>query len=472
MRDKRKLIPRIMLIIMLSVLVVGITITIVGICKEKNNYKDVNETDDGQTVVDEIYDKPNFHTVLFSASQNNNSLIGNHEDLYQSYNWTVYYDGSVEYYENYNLSGRTSTVTWELTDNQYERLMELLQGELLNYNDNYDSACEGDVWHYTYYGLDGVEIHSFDGYNHSASVLLEISEILDSDVREQAELAIVERSNKHIVMFDATYENYVEDSDEDRVVLTHWTVYYDGIVEMQETYQISGKQATITWKLDDYTYGRFVRDIEYYSNDNLDEAPVDGEDYWAMTYYDEAGKEIYTAKAIDARDNVFGNIYSDIKEPGKDFIYVEDPNDGCSTSYTRGDYFITIDSINPGLSNQGDDLFVTHIKCNDKEKTTLSLKYKFTKTDFCNMYGSTEGYTLITIGDKDLYYKVSKSDEWQDKAWLYYINADGGCTIISLEKNGGYDDQGNWADETDADIEELLYDEVMEQAIRFEITKN
>lgn len=461
---------------MLSILVVGIIITVVGICKEKNNYKDVNEIDDGQTAADEIYEKLSSRTVLFSASQNNNSLVGNHEDLYQSCNWTVYYDGSVEYYENYNLSGRTSTVTWELTDNQYERLMELLQGKLLSYDDNYDLACQGDVWHYTYYGFDGIKIHSFNGYNHSASVLLEISEILDSDVREQVELSVVEKSDKHMVMFDATYENYVEDMEEDRVILTHWTVYYDGVVEMQETYQISGKQAAITWELDDYTYGRFVRDIEYYSNDNLDEAPVDGEDYWAMTYYDETGKEIYTAKAIDARDNVFGNIYSDIKEPGKDFVYVEDPDDGCSTSYTEGDYSITIDSINPGLSNYKSNyenyLFVTHIKCNDKEKTTLSLTYSFTKTDFANLHGSTDGYTLITIGDKDFYYKVSKSDERSDEAWLYCINADGGCMIIGLEKKGGYDAQGNWADETDADIEELLYDEVVEQAIRFEITKN
>ncbi|MBO5390157.1 MAG: hypothetical protein J6A59_18845 [Lachnospiraceae bacterium] len=471
MRNKRKLITRIILIIMLSVLVAGITISIVRVCKGNNN-KNINEIEDGQPASDEIYEELKSRTVLFSASQNNNSLVGNHEDLYQSYNWTVYYDGSVEYYENYNLSGRTSTVTWELTDNQYERLMELLQGKLLSYDDNYDSACQGDVWHYTYYGFDGTKIHSFNGYNHSASVLLEISEILDSDVREQVELSVVEKSDKHMVMFDATYENYAEDMEEDRVVFTHWTVYYDGVIEMQETYQCSGKQAVMTWELDDYTYGRLVRDIKYYSNDNLDEAPVDGEDYWTMTYYDEAGDEIYTAKAVDARDNVFGNIYSDIKEPGKDFVYVEDPNDNCSTSYTKGDYYITIDSINPGLSNQGDDLFISHIQCKDKEKTTLSLKYRFTKTDFCNMYGVTEGYTLITIGDKNFYYKVSKSDEWWDEAWLYYINPDGGCMIIGLEKKGGYDAQGNWVDETDADLEELLYDEVMEQAIRFEITKN
>ena len=246
MRNKRKLITRIILIIMLSVLVVGITITIVRVCKGNNN-KNVNKIEDGQPASDEIYEELKSRTVLFSASQNNNSLVGNHEDLYQSYNWTVYYDGSVEYYENYNLSGRTSTVTWELTDNQYERLMELLRGKLLSYDDNYDSSCQGDVWHYTYYGLDGTKIHSFNGYNHSASVLLEISEILDSDVREQVEFSVVEKSDKHKVMFDATYEKYVEDMEEDRVILTHWIVYYDGIIEMQETYQCSGKQAVMAW---------------------------------------------------------------------------------------------------------------------------------------------------------------------------------------------------------------------------------
>lgn len=473
MKDKKKLIPRIIMIMMLLVLGIGITITIIDLVKEKSGAKKMIN-DDGQVVtLDEIPGKMDQHTVLLSASQSNNGLVSRDEDYYQSNKWKVYYDGTVEYYETYNLSGRTSTVTWELTDEQFNKLIELLQGSFFNYTEDYDSACDGGTWHYTYYNLEGEKLHSYNGYNYSVPVLLDISEILNSDMRDEAVIEPVEMGDGHSVLMDVVWDRHVEDVNADELVSTHWTIYHDGWIESTETYQIGGTQSTITWRLDDYAYGRLVRELKYYSDKKYDEAVTVDEDYWTMTHYDEYGNEIYNAKAISTKDNIFGGIWEMLQVPEEGFSYVDttDSKAGCTTVYNVDNYSIQIESINPGHSD-GTVLFSSYFYWQDAEdsRTTINMEYYFDKGSLVESY-AIDQMSKTTLNGEDVYYHVSRSDNWHDTLWLHYHIDNNRHMVILLKTTGWHDEEHNWVDETDADLEKLVQDEILEKAVSFKVAR-
>lgn len=473
MKGKKKLIPRIIMIIMVLLLAIGIIFTVVDFCKGKSGAKQ-KINDDGEVItLDDIPGKMDQHTVLLSASQRNNGLVSMDEDYYQSFNWKVYYDGTVEYYESYNLSGRTTTVTWELTNEQFDRLIELLQGSFFNYTEDYESACDGDTWHYTYYNLEGEKLHSYNGYNYSVPVLLDISEILDSDKRDQAVIEPVEMSDSHNILIDVTWDRQVEDKNADELVSTHWMFYYDGWVEAEEVYQIGGTQSTKTWKLDDYAYGKLIRELNYHSEDTVNEDKVQGEDYLTLTYYEEFGDEIYSAKATAARENIFSAIWEELQIPEDGFSYIEasDAKVGYSTNYKVGDYSVTIESVNPGHTDST-SLFTTYFYWQDAENsiTTIHMEYWFAERSLQESR-ELEKFSTTTINGETYYYNVYRRDYGSDTLWLYCENDENSYMMISLETTGWYNEDYKWVDETGADIEKILQDEVLQQAISFQVTK-
>lgn len=473
MKDKTKLISRIIMIIMLLVLFVGVTITIVDLLKGKvGKKKKVN--DSGQEVVlDNISGKQDQHTVLLYASRSNNGLVNRYEDYYQSVCWTVYYDGTVEYYENYNLSGRTSTVTWELTDDEFDRLIELLQGDFFDYSEDYKSACDGDTWHYTYCNLEGEKLHSYNGYNYSVPVLLEISEILESDMTEQAVLEPVEMGDSHQLLANVVLDRVIQDENADELVSTHWSIFYDGWVEVYETYLIGGTQSIITWKLDDYAYGRLVRELNYHSENPVNEEKLQDKDYLTMAYYDESGVEIYSAKATAARDNVFSSIWNILQIPEEGISYVEtsDSNMGYTTTYKVGEYSIAINSIHPGHA-ESPALFTTYFYWQDAENssTTIKMSYSFEERSLEESY-ILENLSKTTINGKEYYYNVLRSDNWVDSLMMYTEVDENSYMMIIMDTTGYHDAEHNWVDETNADIETLIQDKILEIVIDFEVTR-
>lgn len=471
MNIKQRKITILIAAILILILLVGIVLTILESSKGKDDKSKKIKKDGTVVTLDDIPGKLDQHTLLLSASQSNNGCVDATSDYRQSNCWKVYYDGTVEYYVYYNLSGSTNTVTWELTDQQFEELVELLQGDFFKYDEDYESACDGDTWHYTYYGLDGETLHSYNGYNYSVPVLLDISEILDSDVRDQAEIVPVEKVDSHNIMVDVTYEGKADDQNSDEIISSHWTIYYDGWIESQDTYQIGGKQSIRTWQLDDYTYGRVVRSLMRCSIEDTNEEPMDGENCWALTYYDEAGNETYTTEATAARNNIFSDIYSVLQAPEEGFSYIEDPDAkvGCTTSYRVGDYSITIDSINPGHKDNA-SFFSTYFYWQDAEDstTTIHMSYSFEEKSLKESR-VLENLSTTTIDGKKYYYNVVRDDGWKDSLWLHYETSEDSYMMIILETTGVHDQDWNWIDETDADIEKILEDEIIKEAIRFEI---
>jgi len=187
MEKNKNVFVKVIVAIFVLALVVGLVI-----CGLKYFNKD-NASKDG------VITKSDQHTKMFSASIDNWGLTDASEDYWSSSYWRVYYDGIVEYYEKYNLSGETTHVTWELSDEEFSELSDIFRGRFREVDEG-TSAEDGEVWSMTYYGKNEEKIHHFFGYIYNITVLEEIVDILDSDERDKVE--------------KGEYEPPVEDIDE------------------------------------------------------------------------------------------------------------------------------------------------------------------------------------------------------------------------------------------------------------------
>lgn len=123
------------------------------------------------------YQKGTEHTLMFSAKCSNWGEVADDEDFWADTQWKVYYDGTVECFDEYHLSGAAETVTWELSDSDFETLYRLLEKKLSRYTKGTD-ADDGASWSMCYYDADGTEKHSFEGYIYGISSLEEIEELI------------------------------------------------------------------------------------------------------------------------------------------------------------------------------------------------------------------------------------------------------------------------------------------------------
>ena len=92
--------------------------------------------------------------------------------------WTVYYDGTVEFYNEYNLSGSGDEESWELSQEERNDLYGILVGDFTKYTEDYN-ASDGTGWHMTSYDEKGKIMHQFDGYIYDNEVLNEIVEMIE-----------------------------------------------------------------------------------------------------------------------------------------------------------------------------------------------------------------------------------------------------------------------------------------------------
>lgn len=174
MKKNRNPLLIVMAVAMIIVLIGGIVISV------------IDNDGIGRADKEKVIKKTDEHIEMFTAGKDNWGLVNSQEDYWSSSYWTVYYDGTVEYYEIYNLSGETSHVTRELSDEEFAELSKALQGRFRKCDEGVD-ACDGEVWSMTYYGTDGEKIHHFFGYMYGIPVLEDIVEILDSDERDKVE---------------------------------------------------------------------------------------------------------------------------------------------------------------------------------------------------------------------------------------------------------------------------------------------
>jgi hypothetical protein len=118
------------------------------------------------------------HTVLLTATGMNWGEVSDQEDYLANTSYTVYYDGTVEYYEDYNLSGKKNEDEWDMSDEDLNELYEILNGKFLKYDEDRRSANDGEGWKIRSYDEDQTMIHEFTGYIYSNSTLKKIVKLI------------------------------------------------------------------------------------------------------------------------------------------------------------------------------------------------------------------------------------------------------------------------------------------------------
>jgi hypothetical protein len=104
------------------------------------------------------------HTKMLSASHMNWGLVNPAVDYWDSTEWTVYYDGTAEYFDVYHLSGETQTASWQIGQEALCSVYTTLTTGFLNYDEDRSSCVDGSGWHLAFYDEDQNLIHEYTGY--------------------------------------------------------------------------------------------------------------------------------------------------------------------------------------------------------------------------------------------------------------------------------------------------------------------
>ena len=107
------------------------------------------------------------HVVMLEINSSNWGCNDSSYDYFCGSYWTVYYDGTVEFYNEYNLSGSTDNASWTLEQEELDKLYQLADGKFKRYKEDYDSASDGTGWYMIFYDETGEVEHQFDGYIYS-----------------------------------------------------------------------------------------------------------------------------------------------------------------------------------------------------------------------------------------------------------------------------------------------------------------
>ncbi len=131
------------------------------------------------TVKESSFAPTDLHEKMFVATQQCWGEVSSMDDYWDNTTWVIYYDGTVESYSLYNISGYTDKSIWKLSDEEFIQLTELLNGQFQKKQKIVD-ACDGDGWEMKYFDEAGELIHSYDGYIYGLKVMEDIEEMLNN----------------------------------------------------------------------------------------------------------------------------------------------------------------------------------------------------------------------------------------------------------------------------------------------------
>ncbi len=136
-------------------------------------------SENGENVLQTTYDN-NANNIMFYAKKENWNCINYSEDEWLYTSWIVYYDGIVEKFDMFNLSGEKNKITYTLSDKSLKKMIKLLNRKFKSI-DKGSSACDGTGWTMIYYSMDNTQIHSFEGYIYDIIPLEQIQKILEDN---------------------------------------------------------------------------------------------------------------------------------------------------------------------------------------------------------------------------------------------------------------------------------------------------
>lgn len=136
-------------------------------------------SENGENVLQTTHDDKT-NNIMFYAKEENWSCINYSEDEWLYTSWTVYYNGTVEKYDMFNLSGEKNKITYTLSDKSFKKMIKLLNRKFKSI-DKGSSAYDGTGWTMIYYSMDNTELHKFEGYIYDIIPLEEIQKILEEN---------------------------------------------------------------------------------------------------------------------------------------------------------------------------------------------------------------------------------------------------------------------------------------------------
>lgn len=139
------------------------------------------ETINGYTL-EELKD---LHEVMFTLTNSNSGETDISSDYWCYDSITVSYDGTVILEKIYNLSGAAVHLETELTEDDYQSLLDFLEKDFVKGKCDIEvDACDGNTWRFIYYSPDGEELHKFHGYSYGIEKLENIQSMLYSYMPE------------------------------------------------------------------------------------------------------------------------------------------------------------------------------------------------------------------------------------------------------------------------------------------------
>lgn len=132
--------------------------------------------------MDKNYTKGNTDEIIFHAEEYV-AMYDSDSEYWSALGWKVQDNGTVTKYAMTTGREIIYTETWELTDEEYSRLRNILTRDFKKCDKFHGQAFDGVKWDMKYYGEiydDGA--HSYDDYIYDYPVLEEIESMLKKDI--------------------------------------------------------------------------------------------------------------------------------------------------------------------------------------------------------------------------------------------------------------------------------------------------
>ncbi len=179
--------------------------------------------------VAEAFAPSDLHEEMFLATMSCWGEVYALDDYIADTNWKVYYDGTVEKYSFYHISGYTEKSVWKLDEEAFLELTKLLNGKFQDEQPEVD-ASDGEGWSMTYFDGSGNVIHTYDGYTYGLKTMERIQEIIDdSEGKEVTQEKYVFESQEPMLCMSLMRSG--ENLSEEDIMSGEWTLYHDGRLE-------------------------------------------------------------------------------------------------------------------------------------------------------------------------------------------------------------------------------------------------
>lgn len=102
------------------------------------------------------------HTVMLDATSKSSTVGNKKDDYWICDHWTLYYDGTVEFYSEFNISKKQNISTWKVSEESLLIIHDILESNKTLTTDA--ALTKGSYWVIEYKSENGSQISKFEGF--------------------------------------------------------------------------------------------------------------------------------------------------------------------------------------------------------------------------------------------------------------------------------------------------------------------